>query len=215
MRIPSPCTLKWMRGGTDINPATDFIRQHYFQTYGAKLSNTLPHILILSDSETTLRAACGIMPAGRGTLFLENYLNTPAELAMRTLFDPPPARAGIVEIGNFAATDGASARVMYAAVCLLLNHYGFRHIVFTGTVKIRNIFSRMNLHPVYLAEAKAESLSAGSDAWGSYYHHAPQVMAGELAGGQKALASQSLLLNLFPSLPSAPWQQEPEVYHAH
>lgn len=108
-------------------------------------------------------------------------------------------------MGNFAASDGASARVMYAALCLLLNQYHYSWIVFTGTRKIRNIFHRLNLQPILLTPANAERLGDAAQEWGKYYLHDPQVMAGELIGGKTTLSQTSMLLSLFTALPDAPW----------
>lgn len=83
----------------------------------------------------------------------EQYLDTPIETTLSSRLELPVPREAIVEIGNFGARDGASARIMYAALCLLLNQYHYGWIVFTGTKKIRNTFYRLNLHPIQLMSA--------------------------------------------------------------
>lgn len=211
MRITPVCSLKWAEGASRVNIATSFIREHYYQNFGARLSVLLPHILMLCDGENNLLAACGMMPAAQGPLFLEQYLDQPAEICLQHHGFRTYSRDAIIEAGNFAAVDGAAARVMYAAVCLLLNRYHFRYIMFTGTRKIRNIFARLHLQPVSLAAADPARLSHNPEEWGSYYQHTPQVMAGDLLGGQQALAESSLLLNLFQELPAAPWKTHQEA----
>ncbi|WP_413651174.1 thermostable hemolysin [Pantoea sp. B65] len=208
----SPCNLKWSVGGLVINEATDFIRDIYQQAYQASLTECMPWLLSMHDSQGELKAVCGIRLASEGRLFLENYIDQPVEQLMHHHFASGLRRERIVEIGNFAATEGA-ARVMYAAVCLLLNHYHFTHIVFTGTRKIRNIFARLSLKPVLLAEASAERLGQMADQWGSYYQYQPQLMAGELAGGQSELSRNSLLFSLFREIPAAPWISTSGVQH--
>lgn len=216
MRITPECSLKWVAGSSQVNVATDFIRQHYFEQFGARLTVLMPWILMLCDGENNLLAACGVMPASQGSLFLEQYLDKPAETSLHELGFDSAHRNNIVEAGNFAAVDGASARVMYAAVCLLLNNYHFGYIMFTGTQKIRNIFARLHLMPVCISTAEHSRLAEGETVWGRYYQHTPQVMAGDLAGGQKALAGSSLLLNLFGDLPAAPWERLQEsLRHAN
>lgn len=211
MRIKPVCSLKWAVGSSSLNSATEFIRDHYHQHFGASIFALLPYILTLCDGEGHLLATCGVMPASQGTLFLEQYLNQPAEITLQQHGFSNTGRDGIVEAGNFAAVDGAATRVMYAAVCLLLNHYRYRYIMFTGTRKIRNTFSRLHLQPVCLAAADRSRLSDNPEGWGRYYEHTPQVMAGDLSGGQKALAESSLLFNLFGELPAAPWQPSQEI----
>lgn len=216
MRITPACSLKWVAGSSQLNIATDFIREHYSQHFDAQLAVLMPWILMLCDGENNLLAACGVMPASQGALFLEQYLDKPAEASLTERGFNNADRNSIVEAGNFAAVDGAAARVMYAAVCLLLNNYRYQYIMFTGTQKIRNIFARLNLMPVCISTADHAKVTDGETVWGRYYQHKPQVMAGDLAGGQKALAESSLLLNLFGELPAAPWQSELEnLRHAH
>ncbi|MBS0883644.1 thermostable hemolysin [Pantoea sp. JGM49] len=215
MLIHFPCKLIWRLGGNESSTAGNFIREHYFRRYGAELSSLLPDILTLEDGRGCLIAACGMAPASAGMMYLERYLDRPAEGMLSDIFKGQIFRSSIVEIGNFAATDGLAVRVFYAAICRLLNHYGYSHIVFTGTRKIRNTFCRMNLHPVVLADAEGERLGSEKAQWGSYYLNAPKIMAGELAGGQLALANNDILNGWIEVLPDSPWHRIPEVQHAH
>ena len=205
MNIHSPYSLTWCDGGQANNDTTHFVREKYRETYNAQLTECMPWLLSQRDGQGELKAACGIRLAASGPLYLEQYLDNPVEVLMSQHFPDAVARSAIVEVGNFAADDGASARVMYAAICLLLNHYHFTHIVFTGTHKIRNIFSRLRLNPVLLTDAHPERLRDGNNRWGSYYQYQPQVMVGELAGGQSTLSQNSLLFSLFDVLPDSPW----------
>lgn len=216
MRITPECSLKWVAGASQVNIATDFIRDHYSHHFDARLTVLMPWILMLCDGEDNLLAACGVMPASQGPMFLEQYLDKPAEASLPEHGFTSVHRNSIIEAGNFAAVDGAAARVMYAAVCLLLNAYRYQYIMFTGTQKIRNIFARLHLSPVCISMADHARVAGGEATWGRYYQHRPQVMAGDLAGGQKALAGSSLLLNLFGELPPAPWDvQQENLRHAH
>ncbi|MFK8260488.1 thermostable hemolysin [Erwinia sp. AnSW2-5] len=205
MIIQSPYSLKWCTGSEENNATAHFIREKYRETYHAHLAECMPWLLSLQDAQGKQNAACGIRLASAGPLYLEQYLDRPADVLISMHFSGEIPRHTIVEVGNFAASDGASARVMYAAVCLLLNRYHFTHIVFTGTHKIRNIFSRLRLNPVLLTDARPERLADNPQQWGSYYQYQPQVMAGELARGMAALSQNSLLFNLFKVLPACPW----------
>ncbi|WP_226051404.1 thermostable hemolysin [Dickeya chrysanthemi] len=205
MRITSPYSLEWTRGGSEVSDISALIRSSYHQIYHATLSRCMPWLLGMYDANGELKAACGIQPASHGPLYLEHYLDNPVEAELSSRFAAPVSRTAIVEVGNFAAQDGASARVMYAAVCQLLNQYRFSWIVFTGTKKIRNIFYRLNLQPLLLTSARPEQLGAAALEWGDYYQHDPQVMAGELIGGHTTLSHTSLLLSLFTASPDAPW----------
>ncbi|WP_263100617.1 thermostable hemolysin [Kosakonia sp. ML.JS2a] len=205
MRIMSPYTLKWLPGCRERNDISMLIRESYSQVYHATLSACMPWLLGLYDSRGELKAACGIQTAPLGAFYLEHYLDEPVETLLSSRIAMPVERGAIVEVGNFAACDGASARVMYAALCLLLNRYHYAWIVFTGTRKIRNTFHRLNLQPLPLSPANPERLGDAALEWGDYYQHDPYIMAGELAGGHLTLSQTSLLLNLFSHLPDAPW----------
>lgn len=205
MRIISPYTLRWFPGNDEQNDISDFIRVNYSRFYHATLTRCMPWLLGLFDANGELKAACGVQPASMGGIYLEHYLDVPVEAVLSARLSQPIPRDSIVEIGNFSAIDGANARIMYAALCLALNHYGFSWIVFTGTKKIRNTFFRLNLEPITLMPADPAKLGAAAHVWGEYYQHEPQVMAGELKGGQSTLSQSSLLPGLFFGLPSAPW----------
>ncbi|MBE5201126.1 thermostable hemolysin [Pectobacterium quasiaquaticum] len=205
MRIMSPYTLKWLHGGYEQNDISASIRDSYHQIYNASLSHCMPWLLGMYDAGGELRAACGVQTASQGVFYLEQYLDAPVETVLSSRLNLSVSREGIVEVGNFSASDGASARVMYAALCLLLNQYHYSWIVFTGTKKIRNIFHRLNLQPTLLTPASAERLGDAAQEWGEYYLHDPQVMAGELVGGKTTLSQTSILLSLFTALPDAPW----------
>jgi hypothetical protein len=205
MKITTPYTLKWLQGGSDINAASTLIRRNYNEIYHATLPFCMPWLLCLYDNTDELKAACGVQLAGLKKLFLEHYLNEPIERILSSRINHPVQRTDIIEIGNFAACDGASTRIMYGALCHLLNHYHYSWIVFTGTKKIRNTFSRLNLSPIPLAPADPERIDGCVQTWGEYYRHDPIVMAGELSGGQLTLSRTTRLLNLFPLLPDAPW----------
>lgn len=205
MRIMSPYTLKWLHGGYEQNDISTSIRESYHQIYNASLSRCMPWLLGMYDARGELRAACGVQTASQGVFYLEQYLDAPVETMLSARINLPVSREKIVEIGNFTAHDGASARVMYAAICLLLNQYHYSWIVFTGTRKIRNIFHRLHLQPMLLTPASAARLGDTAQEWGEYYQHDPQVMAGELTNGKTTLRQTSMLLNLFTTLPDAPW----------
>lgn len=205
MRIMSPYTLRWLTGGRENNEVSTLIRENYYQVYHASLSRCMPWLLGMYDANGELKAACGVQVASHETLYLEQYLDTPIETTISSLLERPVTRETIVEIGNFGARDGASARIMYAALCLLLNQYHYGWIVFTGTKKIRNTFYRLNLQPVQLMPADPARLGDAAREWGEYYRHDPQIMAGELTDGYAALSQNTMLLALFTQLPDAPW----------
>jgi hypothetical protein len=91
---------------------------------------------------------------------------------------------------------------MFAALCRWLSEQSFDYVVFTGTAKLRNSFHRLHLNPLELAPALPERVGKDANAWGHYYQCQPRVMVGDLAEGRSILASNTLLLGLFDSMPA-------------
>lgn len=213
MRIMPPYTLKWLHGECEQNEISALIRENYHQVYQASISRCMPWLIGLYDASGELKAASGVQVASQGTLYLEKYLDDPIETMLSSRLSLHVSRATVVEIGNFAARDGASARIMFAALCQVLTEYHFSWIVFTGTKKIRNTFHRLNLNPILLMPANPARLGNAAHEWGKYYQYDPQIMVGELAGGHSALSQGSLLMKLITALPDAPWNNISEEHH--
>lgn len=135
MRIMPPYTLKWLHGEHEQNDISALIRENYQQVYQASISRCMPWLIGLYDANGELKAASGVHIASQGSLYLEKYLDSPIEVTLSSRLSQSVSRAAIVEIGNFAARDGASARIMFAALCQVLTEYQFSWIVFTGTKK--------------------------------------------------------------------------------
>ena len=76
-------------------------------------------------------------------------------------------------------------------IFLLTQHLraeNFTWVSFTGTCALRNAFQRMGLTLLDIAPANSAYLpEAARSGWGSYYEHAPRVMAGEISSGFTAL----------------------------
>ena len=213
MRIMPPYTLKWLHGEHEQNDISALIRENYQQVYQASISRCMPWLIGLYDANGELKAASGVHIASQGSLYLEKYLDSPIEVTLSSRLSQSVSRAAIVEIGNFAARDGASARIMFAALCQVLTEYQFSWIVFTGTKKIRNTFHRLNLNPILIMPANPARLGNDAHEWGKYYQYDPQIMAGELAGGHSALTQGSLLIKLINTLPEAPWTNLSGEHH--
>ncbi len=55
-------------------------------------------------------------------IHLERYQDRPVETRVVDVYKRQILRSSIIEIGNFAATNGLAVRVLYADICRLLNH---------------------------------------------------------------------------------------------
>lgn len=170
-----------------------FIADVYRARFGAALGDFLPHLLAFEDEVGALRAAVGLQCGREGPLFVEQYLDAPAEAAIARATGRPVARSEIVEVGNFAALRPGDARGVILGMARRLHAAGFRWVLFTATGQLRNAFTRLHLHPVYLAEARAERLQRDATQWGRYYDTHPHVMFGDLVAGASAWAPAPVL----------------------
>ncbi|SON78509.1 hypothetical protein XAP7430_200074 [Xanthomonas phaseoli pv. phaseoli] len=60
-----------------------FIAAVYLRRYGAQLRSFLPQLLVYRDADGALMAAVGMRIGSAGALFVEQYLDEPAESAWR------------------------------------------------------------------------------------------------------------------------------------
>jgi hypothetical protein len=166
-----------------------FIAGRYERFFGAKLGAYLPHLLSLRSASGRTRAALGYRGAAEGRLFVEDYLDAPAQQCVAQALGMPVDRATLVEVGNLAADPGLGRSVV-ATMTRVLHELGFRHVLFAATGVLRASFGRLGLAPVLLASADPQRLQNSASQWGSYYDHRPQVLCGDLSAGLALLVRQ-------------------------
>ena len=165
-----------------------FISSRFAEQYGARLRHFMPCLLGLYDPAQQLQAALGIRCGQQGPLFLEQYLDVPLEQRIAQLCGgSPPARGVIAEVGNLAACEAGSARLLIVALTDLLARAGCRWVAFTGTPLLLNSFQRLGLSPLHLGAADGQRLGDELADWGSYYATRPQVMVGDVLAGHQRL----------------------------
>jgi hypothetical protein len=164
-----------------------FVQQRFAAAYNARVSHFCPSLLACC-ADDRLAAVAGFKPAAEGALFLEHYLDRPAEAVLAAAFGVPVARRAVVEVGNFAAVAPGAARRIIRLVTAHLYRQGYEWAVFTATRELANAFHRLRLTPQHLAPADPHRLPGGAGDWGSYYDHAPAVYGGSIAAGFFALA---------------------------
>jgi hypothetical protein len=157
-----------------------FIAERFSAAHGARIDHYCAHLVGLQDGRGGWQAAAGYTPAASGRLFLEHYLDQPAEEALGAAAGARVPRSAVAEIGNLAAEHGMG-RVLIPAVGRYLHRLGYRWVVFTATRELRNALRRLQLEPLRLGPALPARLPDGGAAWGSYYRHDPAVMGGRLA----------------------------------
>ena len=155
-----------------------FIAERFRQAYGAQVSHFCAHLLGLRDAAGAWQAAAGYTPAASGALYLEQYLERPVELVLSDALGEHVPRERIVEVGNLAsAAKGFGGRFLPALRAYLVD-LGYAWAVFTATREVRGILGRFAFDARALAPAAPERLPDAGAGWGTYYAHAPSVMAG-------------------------------------
>lgn len=166
----------------------EFISRSFRDVYGAEIQQFCDTLAVCRDLNGRTVAALGYSYAKDGPLFLEHYLDLPAdrEIALRT--GSPVHRDQLVEVGNLAASHVGAARRLIRSMTSYLYDQELVWVAFTATRHLLNSFSRLRLRPDVLANADPLRLPDGGRSWGRYYDTKPQVMFGNI---QKAYAQLS------------------------
>jgi hypothetical protein len=160
-----------------------FIGARFAEAYGAQVAHYCRHLVGFEDAGGEWHAAAGYALARDGPLYLEHYLDEPVERAIATAQGRTVARAGIVEVGNLAATSAGAARLIIRAMAAHLHERGFTWVAFTATRGLRNTFARLGLALQPLARAEAARVPGRGAGWGDYYAHDPVVVYGIIGDG--------------------------------
>jgi hypothetical protein len=160
-----------------------FIQQRFRKAHGADIRHFMPQLFGMSDESDTLCAVAGLRLASTEPLFLERYLDEAIDSLISAAAGQPVDRAGIVEVGNLAASDTGSARLSIIAITYLLAMGGLEWVAFTGNIGLVNSFHRLGLKPVTLCAADPERLGEDRHHWGSYYESQPWVHVGNIRAG--------------------------------
>lgn len=161
-------------------PAVEaFIQAVYQRRYGAQVTHFAPVLVALWD-EGCITAAAGYRFGDGGPLFLERYLPAPAEQLLAPHDAGPPPRSAIVEVGHLAASRAGDGRRLVLMLARHLVTLDCDWVVGTLTAELRQLFVRIGIAPLTLGAADPAVLGTEATAWGSYYDHAPVVLAGHL-----------------------------------
>jgi len=163
-----------------------FIARVFAKTCGARVTRFFPDLLAFS-CEGDVNAVVGIRGASSSQLFLEQYLDVPAERAISERAARPVNRTGVVEVGNLALQSPGQARWIIAATTAFLAAARFRWVIFTAAAPLVNAFRRLGLRPIRVARADAARLPDRGASWGRYYDAVPLVYAGDVQAGARKL----------------------------
>ena len=171
--------LRLHRRGDDARAETEqFIARVYQRHFAARLANFMP-VLASRTVDGRTCAAAGYRSAVE-PLFLEHYLPRPVEKVLADAFGQPVAREDIVEIGQFASQRAGEGRRLMVELARHLVDSGFRWAVITATAELRQLFRHQGLSALPLGDARRRCVGDEAPLWGSYYRHAPKVLAGDL-----------------------------------
>ena len=173
-----------------------FVQARFSEAHGARISRFMPELVGLRTPAGELTAVCGLRLARDEHLFLEHYLQAPAQNVIARLAERPVQRGEIVEVGNLAASSAGNARLIIIAMTGLLARRGLQWVVFTGAPTLINSFRRLGLEPLRLCEADPERLGEQRHDWGQYYEQRPQVFAGNIQFGNRRLCEQGVMQRL-------------------
>ena len=175
-----PSGFRLHRRDDEARLATEqFIGRVYRQHVAARLANFMPVLVSRAVSGRTC-AAAGYRSAVE-PLFLERYLPQPVERMLAAAAGVRIAREQVVEVGQFASQHPGEGRRLMLALARHLLDAGFRWVVITATADLRRLFRHQGLTVLPLADARRRCVGDEAASWGSYYRHAPKVIAGELS----------------------------------
>lgn len=175
----SSCRFRLHRRDDAERAGTErFIAGVYRQHFGARLNHFMP-VLASHVVDGRPRAAAGYRSAVE-PLFLERYLPQPVERMLAAAAGQAVAREQIVEIGQFASQCAGEGRRLMLSLARHLVDAGFRWAVITATAELRRLLRHQRLAAAPLAPAPRRCIGDEASLWGSYYRHAPKVLAGDL-----------------------------------
>ncbi len=163
-----------------------YISQRYELAFDAHLDAFMPTFLALME-EGEVRSLCGFRVASEEPLFLEQYLDLPADVLLTRVYGNKIARHELVEFGQLASFSKGFSAHHFLLMTEYLVESGYEWCIFTATDPLNAMINRLGLETVTLAEADPSRIPNATDIWGSYYQHQPRIVAGNLNQGVSQL----------------------------
>lgn len=155
-----------------------FIYAVFKQAYGANITQFMPNLVALRDSNGVLMAAFGLRAAAQERLFLEQYIDVPIEQLVSMRLGRSISRDEITCIGNLAVANPRNAGVLIAHIIQHSLDIGIQWCVATAHHSLQNGLIKGGRDVYALAPADPAKLAPEALAdWGSYYRHLPQIVA--------------------------------------
>ena len=167
-------------GHADRVRLEQFVADAFAREHEARVRTFMPLLVGCRDAERRVRGVVGLRRADSGPLFLERYLERPADELLSESAGHAVPRDRIVEIGNLAGCHCRAAARLIAALPPLLLAQRFEWVVFTATRVVRGMLDAFDAPLIDLAPAAEACVAGGVDEWGRYYATDPRVCAGYL-----------------------------------
>lgn len=169
------------------------VAEKFRSAWNARVTQFLPQLLSM-HCLGSCTAVAGLRPAGAGPLFLERYLDEPAERALAAATGVTVPRRQLVEIGNLVANQRGASHLLFLILAAALHRAGYRWLVFTATRGLRNNLHKLGFPLLTLAVATPDRLEPEARSeWGDYYRSEPLVVAGNLDAAMALIAERPLL----------------------
>lgn len=157
----------------DASAVRAFIASCYYAAYSARVDCDYPELLAVTDHEGRVLAACGVRN-GAQPLFLECYLDEPADMVLSKIHNTSVERESLVEIGNLAGGNGWATRLLFHALWRELVERQWLHVLITCTRQLKPAFGHL---PTFsLGDAQAARVEY-PEMWGQYYEQHPEIIS--------------------------------------
>lgn len=183
----APMLLEIAAGHPRRAEVEGFIAERYREAYNAQVTEFMPTLFAMVSPLGDVISAAGLRRGGEGPLFVEHYLDAPAEVVLEQYFGPPVRRDRIAEIGHLSGLGHGTGRRLFPLLACWLQDHDIDWALFAATGALRQMFERMDVRPRSLAPARKERLGLAAKAWGSYYDTDPWVVGGPLRLGKPLL----------------------------
>lgn len=179
------------------------VKKIFRAAYGADITSYLPYLLTV-EIKQRITAVVGVRSAAEQTLFLEQYLSTDIETAIKQINGLVIPRKNIVEIGNLVSCKTGISRQLFIVLAFALAKAEIEWVSFTATAQVEQLLAKLSLFPVVIAQANEQAIANGDDSWGSYYVDCPNVCVGNVFNAvhelRKSMIIREMVTQLEPTI---------------
>ena len=151
----------------------------------------MPAFMVLTV-ENEMIASCGFRVAEDEPLFLEQYLDTDADVLVSQTFNTKIKRSQLIEFGQLSSFTRSTSPLHFLLMVETLVSLGYKWCIFTAIGPLHALMKRLGLYPTLIAEANPNNIPNVEHTWGTYYKHQPRIMAGNLQQGLTLLQARHM-----------------------